>query len=115
MSSRTANLVQSEQILGVGAASQTDRAQRYLDTAAVVFLALNSHGRITLVNDYACVFLGWTATELLIRDTPCSRRRLTPCVRRILSILSASRRCYAPGCGTATGGDGEGLRGKING
>jgi two-component system, cell cycle sensor histidine kinase and response regulator CckA len=42
-----------------------DRAQRYLDTADIILLALDLDGRITLVNRYACAALGWTADELL--------------------------------------------------
>ena len=47
---------------------ERDRAQRYLDTAEVVLLALDPEGRITLVNRYACSILGWTADELRGRD-----------------------------------------------
>src|SRR5580693_8724088 len=47
---------------------ERDRAQRYLDTAGVILLALDQEGRITLVNRYACSTLGWTAAELLGRD-----------------------------------------------
>jgi PAS domain S-box-containing protein len=47
---------------------ERDRAQRYLDIAEVILLALDTHGRITLVNRYACDLLGWTASELIGRD-----------------------------------------------
>src|ERR1700722_1406777 len=47
---------------------ERDRAQRYLDTAEVILLALDLNGRISLVNRYACSVLGWTAEELLGRD-----------------------------------------------
>jgi len=47
---------------------ERDRAQRYLDTAGVILMALDKEGRITLVNRYACSTLGWTAEELLGRD-----------------------------------------------
>ena len=47
---------------------ERDRAQRYLDTAGVILLALDEHGRIALANRYACSTLGWTAEELLGRD-----------------------------------------------
>jgi PAS domain S-box-containing protein len=47
---------------------EADRAQRYLDTAEVILLALDVHGRITLVNRYACAILGWSEGELLGRD-----------------------------------------------
>ena len=47
---------------------ERDRAQRYLDTPAVILLALDMEGRIKLTNRYACALLGWTADELLGRD-----------------------------------------------
>jgi PAS domain S-box-containing protein len=43
---------------------ERDRAQRYLDTAEVILLALDLDARITLVNRYACAILGRTADEL---------------------------------------------------
>ncbi len=66
--SRTADLIQSERDSASALRHERDRAQRYLDTAAVILLALDIHGRITLVNEYACSLLGWTAAELLGRD-----------------------------------------------
>src|SRR6185369_4793447 len=47
---------------------ERDRAQRYLDKAEVILLALDMEGRITLVNRYACAVLGWTADELIGRN-----------------------------------------------
>jgi PAS domain S-box-containing protein len=47
---------------------ERDRAQRYLDTAEIILLALDNEGRITLANRYACSILGWTAGELYGRD-----------------------------------------------
>jgi CheY-like chemotaxis protein len=47
---------------------ERDRAQRYLDTAEVILLALDVEGRITQANRYACSVLGWTAEELLGRN-----------------------------------------------
>jgi two-component system cell cycle sensor histidine kinase/response regulator CckA len=44
---------------------ERDRAQRYLDTAEVILLALDREGRVTLVNRYACALLGWSSGELL--------------------------------------------------
>ena len=44
---------------------ERDRAQRYLDTAQVILLALDDEARITLVNRYACSILGRTAEELI--------------------------------------------------
>lgn len=48
--------------------NERDRAQRYLDTADVILLALDLKGRITLINRKGCDVLGWTEAELLGRD-----------------------------------------------
>ena len=48
--------------------AERDRAQRYLDTAGVILLALDLEGRITLINRKGCELLGWTERELLGRD-----------------------------------------------
>lgn len=45
-----------------------NQAQQYLDTAGVILLSLDTQGRITLVNRYACTVLGWTSDDLLGRD-----------------------------------------------
>jgi hypothetical protein len=37
---------------------ERDRAQRYLDTAAVLMLGLDREGRITLINRKGCELLG---------------------------------------------------------
>jgi two-component system, cell cycle sensor histidine kinase and response regulator CckA len=50
------------------AQNERDRAQRYLDTAQIILLALDVDGRITQVNRYGCSVLGWTADELSGRD-----------------------------------------------
>jgi two-component system, cell cycle sensor histidine kinase and response regulator CckA len=47
---------------------ERDRTQSYLNTAAVMLLALDMEGRITLVNRHASSVLGWTADELIGRD-----------------------------------------------
>ncbi len=47
---------------------ERDRAQRYLDTAGVILVALDTKGRVTAANRYACAMLGWTEDELLGRD-----------------------------------------------
>ena len=56
--------VQAEAALRV----ERDRAQRYLDTAGVILLAIDLDGRITLINREGCDLLGWTEKELLGRD-----------------------------------------------
>jgi two-component system cell cycle sensor histidine kinase/response regulator CckA len=65
---------------------ERDRAQRYLDTATVILLALDKDGRITLVNRFACGILGWTEEELLGRDwvDTCLPARIRDEVRRKL-------------------------------
>ncbi len=62
--SRTKDLLASETALR----EERDRAQRYLDIAQVILLALDLKGRITLVNRYACEVLGWSAEELIGRS-----------------------------------------------
>ena len=47
---------------------ERDRAQRYLDTAEVILLALDMEGRITLINRKGCDLLGWTERDLIGRD-----------------------------------------------
>ena len=68
---------------------ERDRAQRYLDTAEVILLALDLEGRITLINRYACSVLGWTADELLGRDwiKTCLPPRIWDAVRKKLHNL----------------------------
>ncbi|MBA3580152.1 MAG: response regulator [Gemmatimonadaceae bacterium] len=61
---RTEALLTSEAAL----LEERDAAQRYLDTAQVFLVALDLAGRITLVNQYACSVLGWSADELIGRD-----------------------------------------------
>ena len=45
-----------------------DRAQRYLDIADVILLALDLEARITLINHKGCSTLGWEEHELLGRN-----------------------------------------------
>jgi two-component system cell cycle sensor histidine kinase/response regulator CckA len=68
---------------------ERDRAQRYLDTAGVILLALDIEGRITLVNRFACAAFGWTAEELLGRDfiDTCVPARLRAQIRHRLGVV----------------------------
>jgi diguanylate cyclase (GGDEF)-like protein/PAS domain S-box-containing protein len=50
------------------AKNERDRAQRYLDTAQVILLAVDLQGQITQVNRYGSAVLGWPADELLGRN-----------------------------------------------
>lgn len=45
-----------------------DRAQSYLDLAGVILLALDSEGRVTLLNRQGEAILGWNAKNLVGRD-----------------------------------------------
>jgi two-component system cell cycle sensor histidine kinase/response regulator CckA len=69
---------------------ERDRAQRYLDTAEIILLALDTEGRITLANRYACSVLGWTADELSGRDwfETCVPERLRTAIRKTLRNLT---------------------------
>jgi PAS domain S-box-containing protein len=64
----TSKLVDTERRSASALRHERSRAQRYLDTAAVILLALDVRGRITLVNQYACSILEWTGEELVGRD-----------------------------------------------
>ena len=45
--------------------SESSRAQQYLDVAGVMFLALDSDGKVTLVNRRGCEILGYDEPEIL--------------------------------------------------
>jgi two-component system cell cycle sensor histidine kinase/response regulator CckA len=47
---------------------ERDRAQRYLDTADVILLALDVSGRVSQINRKGCDVLGWTERDLIGRD-----------------------------------------------
>jgi PAS domain S-box-containing protein len=70
---------------------ERDRAQRYLDTAEVILLALDLDGRITLINRAGCALLGWTERELLGRDwiDTCLPPRIRDACRPLLGTLIA--------------------------
>ncbi|MGD2146352.1 MAG: response regulator [Anaerolineae bacterium] len=44
---------------------EQDRAQRYLDIAGVMFVALNSEGEVTLINQKGCDILGQSHDEII--------------------------------------------------
>jgi diguanylate cyclase (GGDEF)-like protein/PAS domain S-box-containing protein len=44
---------------------ERDRNQRYLDTVQNIMLALDSEGRISMINRYGCELLGYRESELL--------------------------------------------------
>ncbi len=47
---------------------ERDRAQRYLDIAGVIFVALDRDGKVTLVNRKACEILGCNQDEIIGRN-----------------------------------------------
>lgn len=47
---------------------ERDRAQRYLDTAGVMMVALETDGKVTLANETACDLLGREESEIVGRD-----------------------------------------------
>ncbi|MEO8336022.1 MAG: response regulator [bacterium] len=67
------------------------RAQRYLDTAQVILLALDTNGTVTSVNRYACTVLGWSADALIGRNwiDTCVASHMRPEVRGRLDRLLA--------------------------
>ena len=68
---------------------ERDRAQRYLDTAEVILLALDLDGRITLINRKGCDLLGWQERELSGRDwvATCLPARVRDAVKKTLHNL----------------------------
>lgn len=48
--------------------AQRDLAQRYLDVAGVIMLAMDREGRITMVNRKGCEVLGYSNEELIGKD-----------------------------------------------
>ncbi len=71
--------------------SERDRAQRYLDTAEAILLALSPEGRVTLINRKGCEVLGWTEADLLGRDwvETCVPARIRPALRQKFERLVA--------------------------
>jgi two-component system cell cycle sensor histidine kinase/response regulator CckA len=45
--------------------SEQERAQMYLDVAGVIFVALDAHGNVILMNKKGCAVLGWEEGEIL--------------------------------------------------
>jgi len=44
---------------------ERDRAQKYLDIAGVIFVALDQHGAVTLINKKGCQILGYEEHEII--------------------------------------------------
>lgn len=69
---------------------ERDRAQRYLDTADVILVALDLNGRITLINRKGCELLGCSERELIGADwTTCVPARTRDALRdRFASLIN---------------------------
>jgi two-component system cell cycle sensor histidine kinase/response regulator CckA len=67
---------------------ERDRAQRYLDTAEVILLALDLDGRVTLINRKGCDLLGWTDPEMLGCDwiEKCVPARMRDALRQMFGL-----------------------------
>ncbi len=48
--------------------AERECAQRYLDLAGVMFVALDTEGMVTLVNQRTCKLLGYTEEEIVGRN-----------------------------------------------
>lgn len=48
--------------------AERDRAQKYLDVAGVMFVALNTAGEVTLINKRGCEILGYEPDEIIGRN-----------------------------------------------
>ena len=66
--SKVARDITDRTVAAAALREERDRAQRYLDTADVMLLALDVHGRVTSVNRKGCDVLGWSEPELVGRS-----------------------------------------------
>lgn len=73
--------------------SERDRAQRYLDVAGVMFVALDREGKISLVNQRACEILGYRQEALLRADwfDTCLPARQRTEIRQIFADIMGGR------------------------
>jgi len=61
-------IVQKQKQSEIGIREERDKAQLYLDLAGVMFVALNSDGKITTLNRMACEILGCEAVDHIDTD-----------------------------------------------
>jgi PAS domain S-box-containing protein len=75
---------------------ERDRAQRYLDIADVILLALDLQRRVTLINRKGCATLGWAESELLGCDwiETCLPARIRSEIRTCFHNLLAADFAY---------------------
>jgi PAS domain S-box-containing protein len=76
---------------------ERDRAQRYLDIADVILLALDLNGRVTMINRMGCATLGWEKHQLIGCDwiTNCVPARTQRLIRPLFDNLLAGDLSYA--------------------
>lgn len=72
-------------------ASERDRAQKYLDIAGTIMVALNAKGEITLINQKGCRTLGYEEKELLGKNwfDTCLPEELVEDVKLVFARLLA--------------------------
>ncbi len=83
--------------------NERDRAERYLDIANTMFLALDTAGTVTLVNRKLCEVLGYSEAELLGKDwyeTCVPKESATARKASYLRRISAGSRDFVPNEGT---------------
>jgi len=69
--------------------AERDRAQKYLDTAGVLMVALDAEGRVELINRAGCELLGYEEQELVGKDwfATCLPERVRDDVRAAFDAL----------------------------
>ena len=72
--------------------TEEERAQKYLDVAGVLLVALDAHGRITLMNRRGCEILGYDEGEIIGRNwiDTCVPERLRIEINGVFKRLIAS-------------------------
>lgn len=73
--------------------AERDRAQKYLDVANVIFVALDRDGRVTMLNRRGTEVLGWSEQELVGRDwfETCLPERVRDEIRGVFGELMTGR------------------------
>lgn len=90
--------------------AERDRAQHYLDIADVILVALDSEGRISMINRKGCELLGRSEDELLGRDwfSTALPEDWVPKVREIfLSLMGGSEESLRVGMNPIRSASGE--------
>lgn len=85
---------------------ERDRAQRFLDIAEVILLALDLEGRITMINRMGCTTLGWNECQLVGCDwiATCVPDRTRRFIRPLFDNLLAGDSSYVESLIVTKGG-----------